>query len=49
MTLQSIPVYLVLGLVGAALYVAVGWRRPLGWWAVGLAVAAGVYVAFALA
>ena len=49
MTLQSIPVYLVLGLVGAALYVAVGWRRPLGWWAAGLAVAAGVYVAFALA
>ena len=44
-----IAVWLLLGLVGAAVYVAAGRGRGLAWWAVGLVVAALAYVAFAFA
>lgn len=44
-----IALWLLLGLLGAAVYVRIGRTKPLAWWALGLAVAAGLYVVFALA
>ena len=44
-----IALWLALGLAGGAAFAWAGRARPLAWWGAGLAVAAALYVAFALA